>query len=158
MNQDQNQKEQELSEILKAIHSAGVVADGGLGRQCTVLLNQTLARKKAKETGLALETIQLDTAMAIGNWQATQSISAAGERARAAGLVYIVRDDEASASDMTRFASAISSMDADQVRSSALYCSKSGSPTLWANEMISLCMECDVQVFDSVEAIRSHYE
>lgn len=156
--QDKEENQQELSEILKAIQGAGVVVDGGLGRQCTVLLHEVLAKKVAKATGMALETIQLDTANAIGNWQAAQSASAAGEQIRAAGMVYIIKGDETGASDMTRFASAVSSMDPGQIDKSVLYYKPTDEPTLWAKEIRDLSMECGIAVLSSVDAIRSHYQ
>jgi hypothetical protein len=159
MSQDQtnNDREEELSGILKAIQGTGIIADGGLGKQCTVLLHETLARKKSVQGGVALETEQLQDVQEAGMWQAVQSAISSGYKNRADGLVYIIKDDEAKVSDMVRFTSAVEEMEPHQLEKTSLFVKETVKPNIWALEMRQLCEEHGIPVLTSVAGVRSHY-
>ena len=148
------EKEFELLEVIKAANQAGIVTDGGFGKQCTIELFKVLDKKKVESAGIVLESQQIDAVTQAGIWQAIHSIQDVGVQIEVKGLGYVVSGPEATASDLTRFGSSVVEMVPKTAHNSFLYCKD--TPNEFGKEMIQMASDIGVEVFTDYKVLMEH--
>jgi hypothetical protein len=123
---------------------SGLVVQGDLAKQCADLLNKEY-KKEVTDKGIVLESQQIDDANRIGLFAAMVNYYETPV-ANPLGLVYATDTTQADFTDVTRFYSAVISMNDDQRAKSCLVTADGDTHNTYGQELINLATQNDVRV------------
>lgn len=123
---------------------SGLVVQGDLAKQCADLLNKEY-KKEVTDKGIVLESQQIDDANRIGLFAAMVNYYETPV-ANPLGLVYATDTTQADFTDVTRFYSAVISMNDDQRAKSCLVTADDDTHNTYGQELINLATQNDVRV------------
>lgn len=132
----------------------GLVVQGDLAKQCADLLNKEY-KKEETEKGIVLESQQIDDANRIGLFAAMVNYYETPV-ANPLGLVYATDTTRADFTDVTRFYSAVISMNDDQRAKSCLVTCDDDMHNTYGQELINLATQNDVRVATLGEFTQEH--
>jgi hypothetical protein len=121
----------------------GLVVQGDLAKQCADLLNKEY-KKEVTDKGIVLESQQIDDANRIGLFAAMVNYYETPV-ANPLGLVYATDTTQADFTDVTRFYSAVISMNDEQRAKSCLVTADSEDHNCYGQELIRLAIENDIR-------------